>query len=130
MITHPDSPTLSQFDPGSVLTIPREFVAWTGTVEKALFITQLVYWADRCDGHTFARSSQEWSEEIGLSDYTIRQAIRWCQEEGFLSTETKRFANGRMLHYTVDRDTFRRKLAAFRQKHPTKTAPAYRIIAA
>ncbi|MFH1076549.1 MAG: hypothetical protein V1753_06885, partial [Pseudomonadota bacterium] len=45
----------------NILTIPRAFIKFTGSVEAALLLSQIIYWGDRNPrGKWFYKSYREW----------------------------------------------------------------------
>jgi len=99
----------------NVLTIPRIFVDFTGSLETALFLSQLLYWSDkgnRGDGFVY-KSRKEWSEEIALSDYTIRKATKTLVKMGLLETQKLRARGAPTLHYRLCQEKLMEDLIRF-----------------
>jgi hypothetical protein len=59
----------------NIVAFPRLFVEITGDLCLAAMLSQLIYWSDRAtrkDGFVY-KSSKDWAEELGVTDYTVRQ---------------------------------------------------------
>lgn len=89
----------------NTLTIPRVYIALVGgNIEVALFLSQSVYWSDRTtrpDGFFF-KSYREWEEEIGLSQFKIKNAADKLVEMGVMQTKIKKANKAPTVHYRVD----------------------------
>ena len=73
----------------NILTIPRVFIDYTGDLESALLLSQVIYWSDktkRPDGFIY-KTYAEWQEETGLNEYAIRKAANRLKRLGILETE-------------------------------------------
>jgi hypothetical protein len=60
---------------GHLFDALRLYRALTGNNDLALMLNQLIYWSERAtrkDGSVF-KSSADWKEECGVSDYAVRQ---------------------------------------------------------
>lgn len=91
----------------STLTIPRAYIDVTGSIEVALFLSQVVYWSDRTtmeDGW-FAKSYAEWKDEIALSKYQVMAAVKALSEAG-LETVVKKFKGAPTVHYRLGKAVF------------------------
>lgn len=89
----------------SNLTIPRVYITLTGGIESALLLSQIVYWTDRTtmkDGW-FAKSYDEWKEELTLSKYQVMTAVKKLKEAG-VQTSIKKFNGAPTVHYKLDRE--------------------------
>ncbi len=84
----------------NILTIPRAFIEYTGSLDTALLLSQIIYWSDRNpQGDWFYKSYKEWFTEIGFSEYQVRRCISLLKKMGILETKVRR-ANGLpILHY-------------------------------
>lgn len=89
----------------NILTIPRAFIKFTGSVDAALLLSQIIYWSDRNpDGPWFFKSYKDWEDEIGLSKHKISRAIGILQGKGVLKTKTKKANGNPTLHYLFRAD--------------------------
>ena len=77
---------ISQFSgQNNVITVNIAYVDFTGDIETALFLSQVIYWTDRTtrkDGF-FYKTDEEWREEIRLSRYAIRKARKNLKKWGY-----------------------------------------------
>lgn len=98
----------------NTLTIPRPYIAMTGSLEAALLLSQIVYWTDRStmkDGW-FAKSYPEWESELTLSQYQVTKAVKALKEFG-VETKLKKFKDAPTLHYRVNQATFLDRIMKF-----------------
>ena len=87
-----------------VLTIPKLFIDMTGSLDTALFLSQLLYWSGRCkrgDGGVF-KTYDEWFSEISLSKYQVRKATGALKKQGVLRTEVRKARGNPTVHYYLD----------------------------
>jgi hypothetical protein len=99
----------------NTLTIQRPYIEFAGSVEGGLFLSQLLYWADRAreDGW-FYKSYQEWRSEIYVPEKQVRGWARKFIELGFLETANRRAPNGNtVIHYRLDWEAFTQVFASF-----------------
>jgi hypothetical protein len=102
----------------NVLAIPVEFVHYTGSLDAALFLSQLLYWSDkgsRKDGFIY-KTYMEWKKEIHLGEYEVRKAVKVLKEKGILETEVKRANGSPTCHYRLDGEKFSESFLEFLQK--------------
>ncbi|WP_051350725.1 hypothetical protein [Caloramator sp. ALD01] len=87
----------------NLLTIPRAFIDYTGDLEAALFLSQLIYWTDKSqnDGWIY-KTYQEWENEIGLNEYKVRKAKTKLENMGILDTKIKKANGCPVVHYRLD----------------------------
>lgn len=87
----------------NLLTIPRVFIDYTGDLEAALFLSQLIYWTDKSqnDGWVY-KTYQEWEKEIGLNEYKLRKAKTKLENLGVLETKLKKANGCPVVHYRLD----------------------------
>lgn len=77
----------------NVLTIPRFFIdLCDGDHLTALLLSQIVYWSDRKseEGGWFAKSYEDWYEELAMSQYQTNRASKKLKDEGLIETKLKR----------------------------------------
>ena len=99
----------------NVLTIPVEFIHYTGSIDAALFLSQLLYWTGkgkRTDGFIY-KTYKEWKDEIYLGEYEIRKARRVLEQNGVLETKVKRANGNPTVHYRLDAARFSESLLEF-----------------
>jgi hypothetical protein len=102
----------------NILTIPREFINYTGSLDCALFLSQLLYWSDkagRSDGFIY-KSYEDWKTEIHLSEYEVRKAANKLKGLGILETKLKKANGSPTLHYRLDFDKFSESFLNFLQE--------------
>lgn len=88
------------------IVIDKAFVQFTGSLEAAILLSQLLYWtprAGRPDGF-IAKSSKEWASELFLSEYAIRKAREHLENMGILETKVMRWNGSPTLHYRIKMD--------------------------
>lgn len=91
----------------NVLTIPRVFVDYTGSLDCALFLSQVIYWSDKGDSEGwFYKSYGEWEQELCLTEYQVRKAAKHLAAMGILETKLKKANGSPTLHYRLDFERF------------------------
>jgi len=108
----------------NVLTIPRAFVALTGDLKAALFLSQCVYWSSRSSvPGVFYKTYQDWQEELTLSRYEIdqcrRRVARWVK------TELRQVNGVPVLHYLVNLEAIAADLVALLSPPQANKAQTY-----
>jgi len=107
----------------NILTIPRIFIHYTGSVEAALLLSQIIYWSDRNPrGPWFYKSYKEWEQEIGLSIKKLRRAANILKVKKLIKTKVKKANGSPTLHYLFDQDAFIASFCPFVTFHSTQTA--------
>ena len=89
----------------NILTIPRIYISLLcGKIEAALLLSQCVYWSDRTTKPQgwFYKSYKEWEDEIGLSQFRVKNAANELKELGILETKLKRANRAPTIHYRVN----------------------------
>lgn len=89
----------------SILTIPRVYIDITGNLEAALLFSQIIYWSDRAKDGWFAKSYGEWLDEIYLSEYQVRKAVKLLAPLG-VTTKLKKFNGAPTVHYHFNNAKF------------------------
>jgi DnaD/phage-associated family protein len=116
---------ISQFSgQNNVITVNIAYVAFTGDIETALFLSQVIYWTDRTtrkDGF-FYKTDEEWREEIRLSRYAIRKARKKLEEMGILETKVKKANGNPTVHYRLDRQRFVESFISFLRNQKNENA--------
>lgn len=99
----------------NLIAFPREFINYTGNLDSAIFLSQLLYWSDRAvrfDGAVY-KKYEDWHKEIGLSEYEIKRSVRVLREKGILETKLKKAHNAPTLHYYLDSKKFESSFQEF-----------------
>lgn len=98
----------------NVITVRRPFVAFTGTLEAAMLLDQLLYWTSRSVmGGWVAKSDAEFQEELCLTRYSVRTARDRLIKMGIIETDVRRFNNFPTQHYHVRMDNLLAKWSEF-----------------
>jgi hypothetical protein len=87
----------------NVITVHRPFVKFTGTLEAAMMLSQLLYWTPRTiipDGW-IAKSDKDWQKELCLSRHGSRQAAKTLLGMDVIETKLKKFKGAPTVHYRV-----------------------------
>lgn len=92
----------------NMLVIPREFINYTGDLETALFLSQLIYWTGKVksDNGWVYKNYKEWEEEISLSEYQVRKARKKLEKMGILETKIAKVNGNPTVHYRLKKGTF------------------------
>ena len=106
-----------------ILSIPRIFVDFTGSLDTALFLSQLIYWSDKGneDGWFF-KTYPEWETETTLSEYQVRKAANKLKKMGILNTIIKKAAGNPTVHYKLNINNFSDSFLKFLQKRNLKNS--------
>lgn len=99
---------LSQFSgQRNTLTIPRAYIDFTGDLTSALLLSQIVYWSDRTRDSEgwFAKSYNEWHDELTMSEYQVRAATKSLAAFG-VETKLKKFDGAPTVHYRLNKSKF------------------------
>src|ERR1043165_1014052 len=106
----------------NILTAPVAFVRYTGSLDCAVFLSQIIYWMDRSEDGWFYKSYPDWEKEICLSEYEIRKACRALKDKGVLITKLKKVNGAPVVHYRLDETVFSESILEF-LKNPTCKNP-------
>jgi len=106
----------------NILTIPRPFVDFMGNLDGALFLSQVLYWSDKGRDGWFYKTYAEWQEEICLSEYEVKKAVKKLIDLGVLETQVRKANGNPTVHYRLDFDAFSESFLNFLQKRkPTNS---------
>lgn len=107
----------------NVITIPRAFVRFTGDLESAMLLNQLLYWMPRShlDGDSIYKTDAEWQEELCLTRYAVRQARECLVKMGFLTTSVHHQKGTPAVHYHIDYELLVTKWEAWLQSEAVKS---------
>jgi len=76
------------------VVVPQEFIAFTGSLDAAVFLAQLLHWTPRGrrkDGYVF-KTFEAWKLETGLSEHRVKKAAELLVELGVLDKPKKMMA--------------------------------------
>ena len=108
--------TITEFTgQNNTLSISVTFIDFVDDLETGLFLSQVIYWADRTkrsDGY-FYKTDDEWNQEIKLSKYSVRKARKKLEEMGLLETVVKKANGNPTVHYKFDKDKFTQLFISF-----------------
>lgn len=97
----------------NILTVPVAFIRYTGTLEAALLLSQILYWSDKKEGGWFYKTHKEWEEELALSKYEARKATKLLIDKGILETRVKKVNGTPTLHYHLKEAEFSLSIVQF-----------------
>ena len=83
------------------LTIPRAFVAFTGSIDRALILNQLLFWSATKGGDWFYKSDQELCDETCLGRAQLRSAVQWLTAVGLFERCIRRANGAPTAHYRL-----------------------------
>lgn len=116
---------ISQFSgQNNVIIVNIAFVDFTGDIETALLLSQIIYWTDRAtrkDGF-FYKTDEEWQNELRLSKYAIRKARKKLEEMGILETKVKKANGNPTVHYRLDKQRFVESFISFLRNRKNEIA--------
>lgn len=98
----------------NVITVRRPFVAFTGSLERAMLLDQLLYWTPRSVmGGWVAKTDAEFQDELCLTRYSIRSARDGLVEMGIIETDVRKFNGFPTQHYRVNMAELTKQWSAF-----------------
>ena len=97
----------------NILTAPVAFVKYTGSLDCAVFLSQIIYWTDRSSDGWFYKSYAEWESEICLSEYEIRKNCRRLKNKGILVTKLQKVNGAPVVHYRLNEAVFSESILKF-----------------
>ena len=86
-----------------VITVPVLYVELLGDYNSALVLNQIIFWSDitkRKDGY-FYKTYDEWNEEILLTEYQVRRAVKKLKDLGLIETKVKKANGSPTVHYKI-----------------------------
>lgn len=87
----------------NIITVRRPFVSFTGTLERAMLLDQLLYWTPRSVmGGWIAKTDAEFQSELCLTRYSVRAAREGLVEMKIIETEVRKFNGSPTQHYRVN----------------------------
>lgn len=99
----------------NTLTIPRPYIdLCDGDILAALLLSQCVYWTDRTKDENgwFAKSYQEWQDELGMTQYQVNRAAKLLKDMG-LETKLRKFNGAPTVHYRINMAVFSQCIMKF-----------------
>lgn len=105
-----------------ILSIPRLYIDIVGNLDRALFLSQAVYWSDKGKkkGGWFYKTYEEWEDEISLSNYQVRKVVKALSNFGIIKTKVQKANGNPTVHYKVNMQALESMLRAhFVRIYPT-----------
>lgn len=107
--------TDSQSD--DVVIVRKVFVQFTGCLEAAMMLNQIMYWTPRSTmGGWIAKSDAEFAWELSLTVYSIRKARDVLKALGLVRTKKTQFSGAPTTHYMLDIDNLSSSWQSFLRK--------------
>jgi len=106
----------------NILTIPKPFIKYTGSIEAALLLSQIIYWSSRTsdpDGWFYKRYI-DWENEIALTKHKCNTAIGVLKRKKIIKTKVKKANGNPTLHFQLQREAFWTSFSDFLTKEKTK----------
>ena len=87
----------------NVITVHRPFVEFTGSLEAAMMLSQLLYWTPKATirGGWIAKSDKDWQKELCLTRYSHRKATEKLVSMGIIETQLRKFNGAPTIHYLI-----------------------------
>jgi hypothetical protein len=106
-----------------VLVVPKTFVKMFGSMDTALFLSQLMQWDEETDDHHVVKSKTEWMEATYLKRHGIDKARKQLKEQGIIDTEILRVRNSPVVHIHLNTDVLIERMAEHHgiEIHQSKT---------
>lgn len=83
------------------MTIPRVFIDYTGDIESALFLSQLLYWTGKSDDGWIYKTYAQWQAEIFIKEKKARSIKDSLETMGIIESKVKRVSGIATVHYKV-----------------------------
>jgi hypothetical protein len=76
----------------NTVTIPKFYIQITGSYAKANVLNQIIYWSNKSDADEefFYKTYEEWTNEIHLSERTVRRYLTEFENESWILTKVKK----------------------------------------
>lgn len=110
---------ISQFTgQANVLTIPRVFIEYTGSMKAALLLSQIIYWTERTGDKEgwFYKTYKDWEDELMMSEASIRRARKVLEKMGLIETKIKKANGNPTVYYKLRIDNFKETFLSFLNK--------------
>lgn len=88
------------------ITVPKIYLELTGDFNTAALLNQMIFWSDktkRKDGF-FYKTYLEWEDELTLSEYQVRRAVKSLKDKGLVETKLKKANGSPTIHYKINMD--------------------------
>ena len=88
------------------ITVPKIYLEITGDFNTAALLNQMIFWSDktkRKDGF-FYKTYLEWEDELTLSEYQVRRAVKSLKDKGLVETKLKKANGSPTIHYKINMD--------------------------
>ena len=98
-----------------VMTIPRLYIEYMGSLDGGLVLSQVIYYSDRgsrTDGW-FYKSYVEWTEELTLTKYQVSKQANIMKDKSILETKVMKANGSPTVHYRFLFDAFQLSLVKF-----------------
>ncbi len=109
----------------NMIVIPKLYVELlNGDINNAMLLNQVIYWSDRTkrtDGY-FYKTYPEWHEELGLSEYQIRNGIKKLESMGWVKTKLKKANGSPTRHYRFESEVFQETILKLFQERNSKNS--------
>lgn len=99
----------------NILTIPRIFIDYMGSLKEALFLSQVLYWTGITQDQEgwFYKAYKDWGDEISLTERQIFPIVKKMKEMGILETKIKKVNGNPVLHYRIEQKNLLQSLFVF-----------------
>ena len=107
----------------NTIVIPRIFIRVINDLSAALLLSQIIYWGERTqdkDGW-FAKSYEDWNDELGLSKFQVSSAIKKLENFG-VETKKRRskfYKGAPTLHYRFNMDKIIEEMSKYLESEET-----------
>jgi len=114
----------------NMVSIPKLYIQmFGGDIDIAILLSQVVYWSDkskRTDGY-FYKTYSEWENEIGLSEYKIKKAVKQLKESEIIETKLKRANGSPTIHYKLNMSNLQNLIIKFLDNQETSESESIKI---
>lgn len=98
----------------NIITVRRPFVSFTGTLERAMLLDQLLYWTPRSVmGGWIAKTDADFQNELCLTRYSVRAAREGLAEMKLIEMDVRKFGGFPTQHYKVNMAELTKQWSAF-----------------
>lgn len=99
----------------NILTIPRPYIEFMGSLDGGLFLSQVIYWSDRGSQGSgwFYKTYIEWEKETTLSKYEVSKQVGILKKMGILKTKVQKANGAPTVHYHFSFSEFQKSFSEF-----------------